>query len=109
MTTWIKNKKKGAKEGGNEQGWYTYLENKSQDPEQECSLNLGAKASQSSGDWVDRCGEERMELLGAAKAGARLDVQMFVPLHRHRETQGRLSRQRVCAGGGEQVSSYRRC
>lgn len=50
-----------------------------------------------------------MGLPKAAKTGARLDVQMFVPLHRHRETQGRLSRQGVCAGGGEQVSSYRRC
>lgn len=53
MNTWPKNKEKGAKEGGHEQGWYTSLENMSQDPEQECSLDLGAKASQPSGE-VDR-------------------------------------------------------
>lgn len=47
--------------------------------------------------------------LKAVETGARLDVQMFVPLLRHRETQGRLSQQGVCAGGGEQVSSSRRC
>lgn len=30
-----------------------------------------------------------MGLLKAAETGARLDVQMFIPLHRHREAQGR--------------------
>lgn len=42
MKTWPKNKEKGAKEGGHE--------NMSQDPEQECNLDLRAKASQPSGE-----------------------------------------------------------